>query len=100
MLKGQWRCRCPRTPRTCKSDSNILHQARQGFQSYPPAKQLGPKLFLPQSLGVVVLDLGARQTGLGAHPWVQQAQATDARVMGFMAVEQGGRGAVAQAPQC
>ena len=79
--------------------SNFLYQATDSRPGDLATHKFQPKLFLHQALAVVVLDLGARQAGLGAHPGVEQAQAADARVMGFAAIEQRGRCAVAQAPQ-
>ena len=56
-----------------------------------PLSSLTQNSFLPQELGVVVLDLGFSQAGLGAHPWVKQAQTFDACVLRGVAIQQGGR---------
>ena len=86
-------------PHTFQDESDISSEFFQGLPSHTAAQQLAPKVFLRQALQVVMLDLGPCQARLGTDPGVQQAQAMHPWISRFLAIEQGGRCAVAQPPQ-
>lgn len=79
--------------------AQVTPETHQCGAGHLAAQQFDPEVFLPQPLDLVVLDVRARQACCRADPGVDKAQPAHAWVVGLVAIQQGGRCAVTQAPQ-